>query len=148
MYLTPADDVRIHCEQVHNFSFALVAPLRPEHHGHFVLRLLRDPERRILGDALPRPLNDRLPVHRRGLPSVQVSHVAVGCHAAFLLQQPGISFYRVCVRHGKCWSAASPAGGSVSSAARWDQVTTCCRCTCASSEFNPRLLKYTKSVLK
>lgn len=81
-YLAPADDIRIHCEQVHNFSFALVAPLSPEHDGHFVLRLLRDAESRNLRGALPRPLHDRLPVQGDGLPSVNVSHGAVGCHAA------------------------------------------------------------------
>lgn len=116
-YLTPANNIRIHSEQVHNFSFALVAPLSPEHNGHFVLRLLRDAERRVLLDALPRPLHDRLSVLADGLLAVNVRHGAVGFHAAALLLLTGISFYRVSLRHRK-WTSAALRSSSSSSVQR------------------------------
>lgn len=94
LYLAPAYNVRIHCEQVHNFSFALVPPLSSEHHGHFVLGFLRHTERRLRRDAPPRPLHHRLSVQGH-VSSVDVRHGAVGCHAAALFLQTGISFYRV-----------------------------------------------------
>lgn len=87
-YLTPAHDICIHGEQVHNFSLSLVTPLRSENNGHFVLRLFRDTERRHLRATLPWPLHHRLPVEGTGLSSVNVSHSAVGCHAAAAAHKP------------------------------------------------------------
>jgi len=39
MYLTSADNVSFGRQQVDDFPFALVSPLRTEHHRHFVPRV-------------------------------------------------------------------------------------------------------------
>lgn len=40
MYLASADDVRLGRQQVDDFAFALVSPLRTEHHRHLVPRVI------------------------------------------------------------------------------------------------------------
>lgn len=43
IYLASADNVGFGCQQVHHFPFALVAPLRAEHHGRLVPRVVPRP---------------------------------------------------------------------------------------------------------
>lgn len=43
MYLASADDVSLGRQQVDDFSFALVSPLRTEHHRHLVPRVIARP---------------------------------------------------------------------------------------------------------
>lgn len=106
-YLTPAHDIRVHGEQVHNFPLALVAPLGSEHNGHFVVRLLRSPKSGQLRAILPWPLQHRLPVQRSAFSSVKVNHGAAGRHAAAAVAAPAAHTHTLSLTHRNSFSAFS-----------------------------------------